>query len=1309
MKVALGLDIGTTAVKAIALDEEGRVVARAGAAHDLMTPHPGWAEGDPDAWWTNAVACIRRVGQDVPLAEVASVGVSGMVPALVLLGAGNRPLRPSIQQNDGRTGEEIAALRERLDDEAFFAATGQPFSQQLIGPKLLWLARHESAVAGAIRRVLGSYDYVTWRLAGEWSLEQNWALESGLWDVRRRDWYRPALHAAGIDEDWLAPVRAPHEVVGGVTRGAARETGLSAGTPVVAGSADHVAAALAAQAAPGEVVLKIGGAGDVLFAVDRFAPDPRLYIDYHDVPGLFLLNGCMATSGSLVKWLAAECARELGAGEDAYARLDAEAAATPAGSDGLVALPYFLGEKTPLFDPAARGVFFGLTLSHRRGHLHRALLEGWPTDFATTSRCWRRAGTGSRACASWTGARGAPSGARSSPTCSAARWRMRPAPTSAARTAWRGWPASRPASGAGRAGAARRPAPYCTSPRPRRPPGIASATASTGISTRVWRRPSPPRRGAEPVMNGRVERVLCWALIGLVALVAVVALRDSWLRVGRVAPGFALMENGQAGAGGAPRRGLAPLDVITAVNGRPVSGATEILAEVERHPSGTSLTYALRRGSQRLVASLPTRTITLGDFGWSLVDGTLPGLLVLALGALVFVLRPGTPESRLFLAFCLVSATINLTYNDLVTTHRFTRLLLALWAFTPALLLHLALTFPERRSLVDRWPWVIPLPYAASAGLAAWLLVNFMRFTAPVGEIVAGYAGLAALALIASLGWTVLASPTLAARRRARVLLWGVGIGYVLPLLGTSAEIVTGATVPHLHLVWQLNFVFPAAVAYAIVRYQLFDVRAVVRMGAVYSVVTGLVALVYVGLLTGLDLFLARMHLDVAPVVSSAGVALAVVLLMNPVYGRVRMFVDRLFFRDRYDAQRALESLAHQMTTVLELDRLEALVTRTADEIFRPEDVVLLLPADGARGLRGLSRAGRAAHLADDGPLMHVLTRLRSPVTRARLREDPDLAAMRETALGELEAAGAEAAAPIFFRDRVTAVLALGRRRGDAEYLGRICACSARSPIRARWRSKMPAPTTRLEAALRRVQILESIRANLSKFVPRVVQDLIERAPEAPALAKRDVDVSVLFVDIVGYSRLSDRLDAARLNHLVERYFGAFLDEILGQGGDVNETAGDGLMVIFQDPDPRRHAVAAALAGLGVLRRTAEINAAMDVEPGPPAEPIGVHVGVNSGVAAVGATRIEGLAGTRWTYTASGPVTNVAARLAALGEGDAVMLGGQTRRRLGPEFAPEDLGETELRNIDEPVRVFRLRPPPEEASARAVPAAGRRD
>lgn len=373
MSVALGIDIGTTAVKAVALDGARRVVARASAAHDLASPHPGWAEGDPLAWRANAVACVRRIGAEMPLDRVAAIGVSGMVPALVLLGPDGKLLRPSIQQNDGRTGAEIDAMRTALAGEDLFAATGQPWSQQLIGPKLLWLERHEPRVVASIDRVVGSYDYVTSELTGEPSLEQNWALESGLWDARTHAWHDRALRASRVDPAWLPPVRAPHEVVGEVTRAAADETGLRAGTPVVAGSADHVAAALTAGAGPGRLILKIGGAGDVLLAVDRFAPDPRLYIDYHDVPGLFLLNGCMATSGSLVKWLAAECARDLGAG--AYERLDAEAAAVPPGSDGLVALPYFLGEKTPIFDPDARGAFVGLTLSHGRGHLHRALLE----------------------------------------------------------------------------------------------------------------------------------------------------------------------------------------------------------------------------------------------------------------------------------------------------------------------------------------------------------------------------------------------------------------------------------------------------------------------------------------------------------------------------------------------------------------------------------------------------------------------------------------------------------------------------------------------------------------------------------------------------------------------------------------------------------------------------------------------------------------------------------------------------------------------------------------------------------------------
>jgi xylulokinase len=371
----LGVDIGTTAVKAIALDEHGRVAATASIPHDGLAPRPGWSEGDPDAWWQGAVRALRRLAEQGPLDAVAMVGVSGMVPALLCLDGAGRVLRPSIQQNDARTEAEIEWLRGGLPAADFFAATGQPLSQQLVLPRLLWLRTHEPEVHRRIRRVLGSYDWITHRLTGEWSLERNWALESGFWDARHRGWYAPALAATETPEAWLPPVRAPHEVVGALTPEAAAATGLRAGTRVIAGSADHVAAALAAGTGPGELVLKIGGGGDVLYGVDHFAPDPHLYIDYHDLPGRFLLNGCMVASGALVKWFAEAFAGDLGEGEARYARLDAEAEVTPPGADGLVMLPYFLGEKTPIFDPGARGAVTGLALAHSRGHLFRAVLE----------------------------------------------------------------------------------------------------------------------------------------------------------------------------------------------------------------------------------------------------------------------------------------------------------------------------------------------------------------------------------------------------------------------------------------------------------------------------------------------------------------------------------------------------------------------------------------------------------------------------------------------------------------------------------------------------------------------------------------------------------------------------------------------------------------------------------------------------------------------------------------------------------------------------------------------------------------------
>jgi xylulokinase len=367
----LGLDIGTTATKAILADTEGRILTEQSAPNTLDSPQPGWAEENPAEWWENVGAVCRTITALHPEADIAAVGVSGMVPALVLLDEAGQPVRPSIQQNDARPHEEIDFFRSKTNANDILARTGSPVTQQSIGPKLLWLWKHEPETMRRVRYVLGSYDFINFCLTGKACLERNWALESGLYDLHRQDWDEDLLRLAQADRQWLGPVHAPSDIIGHVTAEAARHTGLRPGTPVVAGSADHVASAFSAGLkARGDLLVKLGGAGDILFMLDRLCTDPRLFIDYHLIPGQYLLNGCMAASGSIIKWFRGQFAPA-----SSYGQLDVEAEAVPPGSDGLIVLPYFLGEKTPIFDPLARGLFFGLTLSHTRGHVFRAILE----------------------------------------------------------------------------------------------------------------------------------------------------------------------------------------------------------------------------------------------------------------------------------------------------------------------------------------------------------------------------------------------------------------------------------------------------------------------------------------------------------------------------------------------------------------------------------------------------------------------------------------------------------------------------------------------------------------------------------------------------------------------------------------------------------------------------------------------------------------------------------------------------------------------------------------------------------------------
>ncbi len=385
MRCVLGLDIGTTSTIGVLIALPNKILALAERPVDLRSPHGGWAEEDPEQWWSNVCEIVPQLlrDADVQAAEIAAVGVTGMLPALICLDESGQLLRPSIQQSDGRCGAEVEQLRGEIDASTFLAKAGNGINQQLIAAKLRWLERCEPEVFSRIATVFGSYDFINWRLTGRRAIEQNWALEAGFVDLSTHRLDAELIALAHIPARVVPDKIGSHEILGPVTVKAALATGLAAGTPVVGGAADMIASALGAGVVEnGDVLLKFGGSVDILIATNQARPDARLFLDYHLKPGLYVPNGCMSTGGSALNWFAhnfarAEAAEAAAAGVSVHRWLDEIAQTRPPGADGLVVVPYFLGEKTPVHDAAARGTIDGLSLSHDIGHIWRALLEAY--------------------------------------------------------------------------------------------------------------------------------------------------------------------------------------------------------------------------------------------------------------------------------------------------------------------------------------------------------------------------------------------------------------------------------------------------------------------------------------------------------------------------------------------------------------------------------------------------------------------------------------------------------------------------------------------------------------------------------------------------------------------------------------------------------------------------------------------------------------------------------------------------------------------------------------------------------------------
>jgi xylulokinase len=363
----VGLDVGTTGVKALAVAPDGAVVASASRGYELSTPRAGWAEQDPEDWWRAAESALAEVAAG---RDVAGVGLSGQMHGLVVLDDAGRVIRPAILWNDQRTAAECAEIEERIGRDRLIALTGNRALTGFTAPKLLWLRRHEPGSYGRIARLMLPKDYVRLRLTGEWATEASDASGTLLLDVARRDWSTEVVDTLGLPAPWLPPVLEAPERAGTSGGGSS----LLHGIPVAAGAGDQPAAAVGVGATrPGTLSVVLGTSGVVLAPLPAYAhdPDARVHAFCHAVPATWQAMGVMLSAAGSLRWLHDAIAPDV-----PFDRLVEEAEAWAPGAEGLLFLPYLAGERTPHADPDARGAFVGLELRHDRGALVRAVLEG---------------------------------------------------------------------------------------------------------------------------------------------------------------------------------------------------------------------------------------------------------------------------------------------------------------------------------------------------------------------------------------------------------------------------------------------------------------------------------------------------------------------------------------------------------------------------------------------------------------------------------------------------------------------------------------------------------------------------------------------------------------------------------------------------------------------------------------------------------------------------------------------------------------------------------------------------------------------
>ena len=380
----IGLDIGTSSVKALLVSADGEVLDSATPEYSFQTPKPLWAETDPEVWWDATCKAIRSLLGEVKASEIAAVGLTGQMHGMVALDSKGKVLRPCIMWNDQRSYRECDEITRMVGESEILRITGNPVLAGFTAPKVLWVKNNEPEVYSKIDKIVLPKDYVRYKLSSEFFTDVSDASGTSLLDVGNRKWSSEMLDSLGWSSQWMPEVTESTEATAKVSEGASSLTGLAAGTPIIAGGGDQAAQAVGCGIVKEGMVSATLGTSGVVFAQSdeyRVEPEGKLHAFCHAVPGKWHLMGVMLSAAGSFQWYknqlgSEEQKLEDNGGPNAYDSLTSSAETVPPGSEGLIFLPYLSGERTPHPDPHARGCFIGLSVRHEKRHLTRSVLEG---------------------------------------------------------------------------------------------------------------------------------------------------------------------------------------------------------------------------------------------------------------------------------------------------------------------------------------------------------------------------------------------------------------------------------------------------------------------------------------------------------------------------------------------------------------------------------------------------------------------------------------------------------------------------------------------------------------------------------------------------------------------------------------------------------------------------------------------------------------------------------------------------------------------------------------------------------------------